>query len=157
MIEYEYSFNVSDLGIFINFCEKNGFTFKGKTHEERIIFRNKTKTDMGRITISTAENKTIKTLDFKQNLLTDNALSERKESKSLEFQDLDSVLSILDYLGFVQDNTLIRERYVYEKENVKFEMDEYSKPNSNKVVSIEGDKEKVDKIYLKVSKLVEEK
>jgi hypothetical protein len=45
--------------------------------------------------------------------------------------------------------------YVYQKNNAKFEIDEYSAPEEMYVVAIEGEKREVDSIYEEVNKLFE--
>ncbi len=60
---------------------------------------------------------------------------------------MDSVYSILDILEYKKDVTLIRDRSVYEKENVRLELDVYSSPEKMYVVAIEGKKEEVDSVY----------
>ena len=56
---------------------------------------------------------------------------------------VNAVLSMLEF-DFYKE--LDRVRYVYTKDKVIFEIDEYLKPEM-KVVGIEGNKEEVDKIY----------
>ena len=53
---------------------------------------------------------------------------------------------MLDVLGFNKIVENIRTRYIFELDNIKFEIDEYVLPKMN-VIAIEGDKDKVDKIY----------
>lgn len=55
------------------------------------------------------------------------------------------VLSVLDVLNFklVADN--FRTRYVYIKDDIMFEIDDYISPKM-KVVAIEGEKNKVEKL-----------
>lgn len=50
-------------------------------------------------------------------------------------------------LEYKKDITLIRDRIVYEKDNVTFELDIYSSPEKMYVVAIEGKKDKVDNVY----------
>ena len=50
----------------------------------------------------------------------------------------------------------LRTRYVYEKDNVKFEIDDYERP-AMKVVAIEGDKQKVDEICIKLQNAISSK
>ena len=63
----------------------------------------------------------------------------------------------LKVLEFKQSADNLRTRYVYEKDGVKFEIDKYVRPEMN-VIGIEGEKEKVDKIYkeIKESKEIKE-
>ena len=49
-------------------------------------------------------------------------------------------------LEYRKDKTLIRKRVVYKKDDVTFEIDDYSKPKMM-VVAIEGIKDEVDIVY----------
>ena len=55
-------------------------------------------------------------------------------------------MSLIEILNLNTKKVLKRKRYVYEKENVKFEIDEYIEPLMN-VIAIEGKKEEVDRVY----------
>lgn len=151
MIEYEYSKNVKDLDKYINYCEKNNYMFKEKIKQKRIIYRKNDNT-IARITINEIDNKIYKYLDFKESKL-NNELNIRKESKELEFNDEKIIYSILDFLGYKKDNTLERIRYVYIKENITFELDKYTKPKICNVLSVEGKKNIVDKVWEEVKKI----
>lgn len=146
MIEYEYSFEVKDLQPFIDYCEKNGYKLKEDYCQTRIIYRHKNKT-IGRLTISEANGKILKKLDFKDDKLTGDDLIERRETKALEYEDDRVIESILEFLNYKQDNTLKRTRKTYEKGGVKLELDHYFQPRTSFVVAIEGEKEEVDKVY----------
>ena len=143
MKEYEYSFKVDSLKPYIDYCINNNYDFIEETKECRTIYRNSNKT-IARITI---KNGMFKSLDFKDDIISDEVLIERRESKSVVFEDIEAVESILDFLNYKKDNTLIRTRVVYKKENVKFELDNYESPEPSFVVAIEGNKEVVDKVY----------
>ena len=146
MTEYEYSFKVKEIDPYIEYCKNNGYEFIEETNQSRTLYRNTNKT-MARITIKEKNNIVKKLLDFKDDNITDDILIERRESKSIEFTDDDAVESILDFLNYKKDNTLIRKRYVYKKGNVKFEIDDYEYPEKSYVVAIEGEKSEVDKVY----------
>ena len=60
--------------------------------------------------------------------------------------NMDFVDSVLSMLEFDFHKELDRVRYVYKKNKVTFEIDEYLNPKM-KVVGIEGNKEVVDEIY----------
>ena len=60
---------------------------------------------------------------------------------------MNTVLKILEFLKYNKDNVLDRERIVYQKGEVTFELDTYSEPRKSYVVAIEGEKEEVDKVY----------
>ena len=140
-MEYEYSFKVNDYSQYINYCVSNNYSNLGTYKQKRIIYRNK-KGLIGRITIS---NDSL-FLDFKEDNLFNNDLSIRKESLPIKIDNISNCENILNFLGFNKDNTLIRERYIYSKDNVKFEIDNYFETNEF-VISIEGIKNNVDKVY----------
>lgn len=145
-MEYEYSFKVEEINPYIEYCKNNGYEFVEETNQSRTLYKNTNKT-MARITIKEKNGVIKKLLDFKDDIITDEVLIERRESQSIEFIDDDAVESILDFLNYEKDNTLIRKRYVYKKGNVKFEIDDYEYPEKSYVVAIEGEKSEVDKVY----------
>lgn len=147
MKEYEYSFKVNNLEPFFQYCRDNGFVMKDKYEQTRTIYRNPNKT-MARITIKKYLDHEKKLLDFKEDNLVEGAvLKELRESLPIEYVDDVAVESILEFLNYKRDNTMLRIRTVYEIENAKFEFDEFISPEVAKVVSVEGEKELVDKIY----------
>ena len=74
---------------------------------------------MARITINKKNEIVTKQLDFKEdNLFEGQILGERKESLALDYTNDKAVDSILKFLNYTKDNTLIRKRYVYQKDNV---------------------------------------
>ena len=154
MKEYEYSYNVTNLKPYIEYCEKNAYEKVEETKQIRIIYRKEDKT-MARITIKTKNGIKVKELDFKQDLLNGNDLIERKESMALKFEDEEAVISMLDFLNYKKDNTLDRKRIVYEKGNVKFEFDDYVEPRKAYVVAFEGNPQEVDEVYLELKELNE--
>ena len=145
-MEYEYSFKVDSIDKYIDYCNNNGYELIDKVKQTRTLYRNSNKT-MARITINEYDNNTKMFLDFKEDNLTDDILKIRKESLPLEFNDIESIKSILEFLDYKKDITLTRTRIIYEKDNVKFEIDEYESPEVYNVVAIEGEKEEVDKVY----------
>lgn len=60
--------------------------------------------------------------------------------------NMDFVNAVFSMLEFDFYKELDRVRYVYVKNNIAFEIDEYIKPKM-KVVGIEGNKEEVDEVY----------
>ena len=146
MIENEYSKKVDNLNDYIEYCKRNGFILDSKINQTRVLYRHSNKT-LARITINNINIILKKYLDFKEDKLTSDELISRKESKMIEFTDDEAVYSILDFLGYKKDNTLERVRYVYKKEDIVFELDEYIKPNKSCVVSLEGEKDKISKIW----------
>lgn len=150
-MEYEYSFKVSNIEEYINYCKKNNYKLTSEEEQIRTIYRNKN--NMARITKNIVNGNTILKLDFKEDKLDNKDLIIRKESKSIIFDNEGNCEDILLYLEYKKDNTLNRIRYVYEKGNVKFEIDIYKEPTHAYVIAIEGEKEEVDKVYTKLEKL----
>lgn len=146
MKEYEYSYNVKSLNKILSFCENNNFKFLEKSEQERTIYRNDNKT-MARITKNVINGVLRYELDFKEDNYTQDLIKNLRESESLEFSNVSAVYSILEFLGYKKDNTLIRTRYIYETDGVKFELDEYVKPKETCVISFEGEKCKVDEMF----------
>lgn len=142
-MEYEYSFEVKSLDKYIEYCENNNYKKVSQKKEKRIIYRNENKT-IARITI---EDDKDALLDFKDDILNGEVLIERRETPKLYIDDMNTVLKILEFLKYNKDNVLERERIVYEKGWVTFELDCYSVPRKSYVVAIEGKKEEVDKVY----------
>ena len=151
MHEYEYSKEVKDLNKYIKYCEDNGFILESKFKQQRTIYRKDNKT-MARITINESNGNIVKELDFKEDKLSSDELIVRKESLSIEFSDDKAVDSILEFLGYKKDNTLIRTRYTYKKGNAKFEFDEYEKPEKKNIIALEGKKILVDQIWINVNR-----
>ena len=150
--EYEYSFKVNSFEPIEEYCKKNNYDFVSKSKQTRTIYRNPNKT-MARITINEADGKITKQLDFKEdNWVEGEVLKELKESQAIGFTDDEAVASILDFLNYKKDNTMIRTRTVYKTVGVKFELDEYSSPYSALVVGIEGDKDRVDAVFESIKK-----
>lgn len=154
MKEYEYSFKVLDLTPYINYCKENGYILKESTSQIRVLYRNSNKT-LARITTKIKNNEKRTFLDFKDDNQSNETLKLSKESLPLEIteKDFESVYSILQMLNYSKDVTLIRDRVVYEKDNVKFEIDNYSSPERMYVVAIEGDKTEVDLIYNEIKEM----
>ena len=63
---------------------------------------------------------------------------------------VDSLIEILD---LTNKKVLKRKRYVFEKNSVKFEIDEYIEPVMN-VVAIEGLQEEVDVVYNELEEII---
>lgn len=147
--EFEYSFKVTNLEPFFNYCKVNGYKEIETNKQTRIFYKKPDKT-MARLTIKETENGIKKELDFKQDLMTSDALIERKESMSIPYEDNEAVLSIIEFLGYKKDIVLCRTRSVLQKENVKFEIDEYSSPEQIYVVAIEGEEKEATIVYQEV-------
>ena len=149
MTEREYCFKVKDLEQSKKFCLDNGFQLVSETEQTRTIYRKSDKT-MARITEDKINDKVKLSLDFKEDKLSGESLTVRKESKALVFESLDAVLSILDFLCYNKDNVLKRKRWIFEKDNIVCEIDFYHSEDGVVVVSIEGNNyEGVDEFYQK--------
>ena len=139
-MEYEYSYTVDDLSKVLDYLDKN-YKFIEKYKEQRVIYRNSNHT-MARITYKNNE----MFLDFKEDKLSDKELIERKESKSIKIDDLESTEDILSFLNYKKDNSMVRYRSIYEGNNIKFEIDEYLEPKKAYVISFEGNKDICDEV-----------
>jgi len=152
MIEYEYSIRATSVKPFIEYCQNNGYKFVSKSKENRQVFENKeNRKIISRITITDNGNGDVCLFDFKNNDKGNDTFKVAKESSVLQIkkEDIDTVKNMLNVIGFEQSADNLRTRYVYEKDGVKFEIDEYIRPEMN-VIGIEGEKEMVDKIYLDI-------
>ena len=147
--EYEYSFKVRDLKPYIDYCKNNNYELLEENKQVRTLYKKKDKT-MARITSKEKNGITKLFLDFKEDVISDEDLIERKESLAVEFNDEKAVFSILDFLEYKKDIELSRIRMVYKKDNVIFEIDSYNSPEIMYVVAVEGDKEEVDKVYKEI-------
>lgn len=155
MKEREYSLIVYDLDKSKMFCVDNGFLLLSSSEQIRTIYKKPDKT-MARITEEKNEDGTRVFLDFKEDKLTGNPLTIRKESKSLSISDIDAVLSILDFLDYKKVNVLYRNRWVYSMGKIICEIDLYDNEEKTIVVSIEGDDyDGVDDFYKKFVENIE--
>ena len=145
-MEYEYCYKVSNLDEYLKYIESK-YEFIEKQEEKRVIYRNKDK--IARITYKNKK----KYLDFKENKISKTNLTIRKESKTIQFNNLKNCEDILSFLNYKKDNSMKRIRSIYKGTNVKFEIDEYIEPEKAYVVSFEGDLEKCKKIDKELIKL----
>lgn len=145
--EYEYSFKVKNIKDFVQYCIFNKYEKQEEYLQTRTLYKNGGLI-MARITENIYGNKREKILNFKEDNLNDNTLKISKESKDLIITDdnQEFVYSLIEILNLTTKKVLKRKRYVFEKNNVRFEIDEYSEPAMN-VVAIEGLKENVDDVY----------
>lgn len=146
-MEYEYSFKVDSLDKYINYCISNNYELVEESNQTRTLYRNSNGT-IARITTKEKNNIKNTYLDFKDDNDSDEILKVSKETIPLEVTDENkkAILSILNMLEYRKDKTLIRKRVVYKKDDVTFEIDDYSKPKMM-VVAIEGIKDEVDIVY----------
>lgn len=152
--EYEYSFKVKDVEEFVQYCIFNNYEKKEEYLQTRILYKNGGPV-MARITENIYDDKNIKILNFKDDKLTDKTLKISRESKDLIVnKDNEAfVESLIEILDLTNKKVLKRKRYVFEKNNVKFEIDEYTEPVMN-VVAIEGLKIEVDEVYQELIKII---
>lgn len=148
MEEYEHSFKVKFLEPFIKFCEENNFKQISATSQNRKVYESIYNSHLiSRLTIEKDKNETKTYFDFKFAGVEIDGKKTSKESETLVVTDklMPFVLSVLDVLNFklVADN--FRTRYVYIKDDIMFEIDDYISPKM-KVVAIEGEKNKVEKL-----------
>lgn len=155
MNEYEYSFKVKNLKLYLNYCEKENYNKIKEEKQTRDLYTNGSGI-LARITISKKDTlKNIK-IDFKEEDDSNQILKNTRESLALnvDTKNLKAFYTILDILGYVQIKHLVRTRTVYKKGNVKFEIDKYSSPEKMNVVAIEGEKTEVDKIYKQITEII---
>lgn len=155
--EYEYSYKVTSIKEFIKYCESNNFIKISETTQTRTLYKNDTYI-MARITIEedNLKHTIIEYLDFKENNETNQELKIRKETDILNLNNENKAFAktLIEFLNLKVDKELIRTRYTYQKENVKFEIDDYINPKM-KVLAIEGNSEEVNKINQELMPLIE--
>ena len=144
--EYEYSTKVKDIEPFINYCKENNYKLINKTTQKRVLYKNNNKILARVTTIKEGKSKNI-FLDFKDENESNDILKISRETGKINVTDnLNFITSVLLMFDFNFYKELDRVRYVYNKDKVTFEIDEYLKPEM-KVVGIEGNKKEVDKVY----------
>ena len=149
MKEYEYTIKVKDLKPFIDFCKKNNYKLISVEKQNRKVYENNSNSKIiARITSSEVNGEIKNIFDIKnvgeksENLKISNEslpLEITPENKSI----IESMLSVLEF-NLAADNKRIR--YVYQKDDITFEIDDYTSPKAH-VVAIEGKKESVDAVY----------
>ena len=152
MIEYEYSIRAKSVQPFIDYCQQNGYRFVSKSKENRQVFENvENRKIISRITITDNGKGNVCLFDFKNNCTGSDTFKVAKESQTLQIniEDIEIVKNMLTTIGFEQVADNLRTRYVYVKDGIKFEIDEYVRPKMN-VIGIEGKKEIVDKVYQEI-------
>jgi len=146
MKEYEYSFKVDSIKPYIDYCLNNKYKKISVTKENRKVYECVSNSNLiARLTTSD-NNETI--LDFKNVCEKSDDLNVSNESLPVKINKNNkaTIYSILDVLGFKIKGDNIRTRYIFEKDNIKFEIDEYEIPRMN-VIAIEGNRDKIDSIY----------
>lgn len=158
MEEYEYSFKVSDIKPYIEYCENNNYKRESEVTQNRIVYENKHSNDIiARITTKITNGKKNTIFDCKNVNKKDRDLKVSSESEPIKVTKSNekSIYSMLEVLDFYEAANNYRTRYVYKKDNVTFEIDDYIEPKMQ-VIGIEGKKEEVDKVYSELSKLIHE-
>ena len=155
MNEYEYSFIVNDLTPYIEYCKKEGFEKIDETTQIRELFTSNNGI-LARITTNESEGEKKTYLDFKTDDVSDKVLKISKETIPLEVteENREAIYSMLEILEYNKTKHLNRKRQIYEKSEVKFEIDNYSSPEIMFVVGIEGEKNAVDEIYRIISETI---
>ena len=149
--EYEYSFKVKDIKEFIQYCVLNEYEKKEEYLQTRILYKNGGPV-MARITENIYNDYVQKVLNFKDDNLNDNILKVSRETKDLVIND-DNQEFVDSLIDLTHKKVLKRKRYVFEKNSVKFEIDEYIEPVMN-VVAIEGLQEEVDAVYNELEEII---
>ena len=149
MEEYEYSFNVKSIEPYIEYCENNGYILEEKVKQNRIVYQNNYSDEIiARITTTIKEDISTCVFDCKYIGHKDKSLKISKESLPIivteeNRKEIESILGVLNfYISANNDRT----RYIYSKDEVKFEIDNYTSPIMC-VIGIEGEREKVNKVY----------
>lgn len=149
MKEYEYSFKVKSIKPFIDYCEENGYEKVSEVIQNRIVYENKHTEDIiARITKKIIDGNEKAVFDIKNVGKRNENLKDSTESIPLTITEentniIDSMLSVLDFYEAANN---YRTRYIYVKNGVKFEIDDYIRPKMQ-VIGIEGNKDAVDTIY----------
>ncbi len=148
MKEYEYTFKVDDVTPYIKYCEENGFKKKSVTKQNRKVFENQNaKHIIARITTTIQDGKENIVLDFKNvgNKSKNFKISEESLPLTIKKDDIKTILNMLEVIDFSLRADNHRTRYEYIKDDIKFEIDDYTIPPM-KIVAIEGDDKKVEEI-----------
>lgn len=146
MKEYEYSFKVESIQPIIKYCVNNGYEQKYVSKQNRIVYETKNNSHIiARLTTENVNNTTSTYFDFKNVDNKNENFKISNESIALKVTDenMEAIKSILNVLEFYEVANNFRTRYVYQKNGVIFEIDDYSKPKM-KVVAIEGIDEEVE-------------
>ena len=148
MKEHEYTFKVDDVTPYIKYCEENGFKKKSVTKQNRKVFENQNaKHIIARITTTIQDGKENIVLDFKNvgNKSKNFKISEESLPLTIKKDDIKTILNMLEVVDFSLRADNHRTRYEYIKDDIKFEIDDYTIPPM-KIVAIEGDEKKVEEI-----------
>lgn len=156
MEEYEYSFKVKNIQPYIDYCMKNQYEKVSEVRQNRVVYENKHSKDIiARVTTKIVDGKKEITFDCKNVGREENHLKVSMESLPIKItkSNKDSIYSMLEVMDFYKATDNDRIRYVYQKDGVTFELDDYKNPIIC-VVGIEGKKEEVDKVYFELSNTI---
>lgn len=157
MEEYEYSFKVCSIEPYIDYCKNNNYKEVSVTKQNRVVYENKNSENIiARITTKIVNGKKETIFDCKNINKNQNDLKVSLETLPMKVtrSNKKNIESLLDVLDFYEAANNVRTRYVYEKDNVVFEIDDYEIPKM-KVVAIEGIKEEVDNVYKDLCKQID--
>ena len=152
MKEYEHSFKVESILTYLEYCKEKGYTELDSVTQNRVVYENSNSDHIiARITTETVGGKERTVFDCK------NVGSKRKDlnisSESIPMELTEEtkkiVLSMLEVLEFYVAADNLRTRYIFIKEGVTFEIDDYKRPQTQ-VVAIEGKEEAVEKVYKEI-------
>lgn len=152
MKEYEHSFKVESILPYLEYCKEKGYTELDSVTQNRVVYENSNSDHIiARITTETVGGKERTVFDCK------NVGSKRKDlnisSESIPMELAEEtkkiVLSMLEVLEFYVAADNLRTRYIFIKEGVTFEIDDYKRPQTQ-VVAIEGKEEAVEKVYKEI-------
>ena len=158
-IEYERSFNVEDIEPYINYCKQNEYELVSKTEQNRVVYECKHNIHIiARLTTEVINGVSKTMFDYKNVDKSNNDLKVSRESIPMVVteENKDVVLSILNVTDFVFASNNQRVRYVYKKDDIIFEIDDYTLPRIMKVVALEGNQEKVESVYAKIKQLIKD-
>ena len=153
MREYERTFKVKTIAPFIEYCKKNGYQEFDAVKQNRVVYHDQNCDHIiARITTDIIKGQEKIIFDCKNVNRINQNLNISSESIPLELnsENLKIIKSILDVLEFKVAADNLRTRYVFEKNDVKFEIDDYSRPEM-KVVAIEGNEKLVETVYGEIS------
>ena len=155
MIEYEYSFKVKDEKPFEDFCRRKKYKKIQEVFQTRILYKSYTKI-LSRVTINEKENETEVFFDLKEENEPKDHLKKSQGITNIKVTEENKgfVNSILRMYKYSKGEELKRKRSIYEKNNVRFKIDNYLYPKM-KVVVIEGDIIGVDKVNKEIKHLCE--
>lgn len=151
MKEYERNFKAETIEPYLEYCRANGYE-EEVVEQNRIVFENKFNSHLiARLTTDIVDGKRTTVFDCKNvgKRVKDLKISEESEPLVVTEKTRDVILSILNVMEFYETANNLRKRYIFKKNNVTFEIDDYERPKM-KVVAVEGDEKEVDRVYAEV-------